>query len=98
MERAEGRDAILVAELEARVAALEEALARRSHLLRELQRHLCRRDLMTLDRLVAGLSPLPADDPLAWDETLEPRLADVEDLLVGLWRSVAPQPPLDHGD
>jgi hypothetical protein len=87
--------AVRVARLEAQVAALEEALRRRSRELRELQRHLCARDLLILDRIAAGLPALPPVDPLAWQETLDTREADVAELLTELWRSVAPPPPLD---
>lgn len=87
---------LLVAELQARVAALEAELARRSAELSALQRTLCRRDLVTLDRLAAGLPPLPPPDPLDWEETLEPRSADVEEVLTTLWQAVAP--PAERAD
>ena len=85
---------IQIARLEARVAALEDALGRRSKLLRKLQEHLCARDLVLLGRLEAGLPPLPRFqvDPLLWGETHTFVAAEVEELLEDLWISVTPGP------
>jgi hypothetical protein len=83
-----------IARLEARVAALEEALVRRSRELLELQGHLCGRDVALLARVEAGLPLLPAGplDPELWRETTQLTAADVEETLRGLWSSLAPGP------
>lgn len=84
---------IRIAELEARVHALEAALARRSDELRRLQRHLSKRDLIALARLSEGLLPLPlrAYEPALWRETTGLEEASVEDVLLDLWRSLYPE-------
>jgi hypothetical protein len=81
-----------IARLEARVAALEAALAERSQLLRLIQRHVCGRDLLVISRLLSGLPPLPrgAYEPGFWRETTELTAADIEETLQDLWTSVAP--------
>ena len=81
-----------IARLEARVAALEEALARRSRELRALQRHLCPTDLAILTRVTNGLPPLPSQafEPELWNETTELRPADVGETIQDLWASLAP--------
>ena len=81
-----------IARLQARVAALEEAVERRSQLLSLLQEHVCTRDLVLIGRLEAGLPPLPrfAVDPLLWEESVEPLSADVDEVLEDLWLSVTP--------
>ncbi|MCP4659874.1 MAG: hypothetical protein GY856_31105 [bacterium] len=80
-----------LAYLEARVEALEAALAARSRQLRQLQEHLLPEDLLLLSRLANGLPPLPrqAYDLSLWTETTEMTPADVEDTLRDLWRSLA---------
>ena len=82
----------LIARLEARVAALEAALERRSAQLRRLQQHLGARDLAVLARLESGLPPLPAGpfEPDLWRETTALTTADVGATLRDLWRSLAP--------
>lgn len=89
-ETADPRRAI--ARLEARVAALEEILAERSRELQLIQQHVCRRDLLLISRLRAGLPPLPrgAYDPAFWRETVELENADVEETLSDLWASILP--------
>lgn len=89
-----------IARLEARVAALEEALAARSRELRLLQQHACPRDLVLLARLRAGLPPLPrgAYEPGFWRETTELTEADVEETLRDLWSSVLPPGGAAPGD
>jgi hypothetical protein len=84
--------ALQIARLQARVAALEAALERRSGLLRKIQEHVCVRDLVLIGRLEAGLPPLPrfAADPLLWQETTEPLAADVDEVLADLWLSLTP--------
>ena len=92
--------ALQIARLEARVAALEAALERRSRLLRRLQEHACTRDLVLIGRLEAGLPPLPRFpvDPLVWGEAAEPVAADVDELLADLWQSLAPPANGEGGD
>lgn len=87
-------DALRIARLEARVAALEAALVHRSNELRELQRHLSSRELLNLSRLVGGLPPLPRGryDLEVWRETTALSTANVEETLLDLWQSLAPAP------
>ena len=89
-----------IARLEGRVAALEEALERRSRELCQLQRLLPARELAALSRLLAGLPPSPASpyDPLHWRETTFLTDADVEETLTDLWRTVAPPAPASAAD
>ncbi len=79
------RDAEL-AELRARVAALERLLERRSHELRALAQELCTRDLQ---RALDGYLPVsPSLRQLdAWHETHAMRPADIEEALADLWRA-----------
>lgn len=79
-----------VARLEARVAALEALLERRSRELRLIQGHLCHRDLVIVARVAAGLAPLPAGsfDPDSWAGDTELRRAEVGETLEALWRSL----------
>ncbi|HUP22823.1 MAG TPA: hypothetical protein VNB06_07770 [Thermoanaerobaculia bacterium] len=81
-----------IARLEARVAALEEALVVRSRELRLLIEHLDERELLILSRIHAGLPPRPryAFEPALWRETTELTTAEVEPVLEDLWRSIAP--------
>jgi len=81
-----------IAELEAQVEGLEAALARRSRELRHLQDQLCRRDLVTLSRLAAGLPALAhgAYEPELWRETTAFTVAEVDETLADLWRSLPP--------
>jgi hypothetical protein len=78
--------------LEGRVAALEEALEQRSAELRLIQRHVCRRDLVLISRLLAGLPLLPrgAYEPAFWPETTALLEADVDTTLEDLWISLFP--------
>ena len=81
-----------IARLAAKVEALEAALAKRSRLLRLLQRYLSARDLVLLSRLEDGLTPLPwhDNDLAAWEETTSLRPAEVGETLEELWASLAP--------
>jgi hypothetical protein len=83
---------VRIAYLEGRVAALEEALEQRSAELRTIQRHVCRRDLILISRLLAGLPLLPrgAYEPAFWHETTVLSGADVESTLADLWSSLFP--------
>lgn len=86
--------ALRIARLEARVATLEEALAKRSNELRELQRLLPSRELLNLSRLAGGLPPVPRGryDLEVWRETTALSTANVEETLLDLWQSLAPSP------
>jgi hypothetical protein len=84
------RAMLRITELEARVAGLEAALERRSRELRELQRHLCPRDLALLGRIASGLPAASPLDSLDWEESTDVRSAEVDEVLRGLWASVAP--------
>ena len=81
-----------IAFLEARVAALEAALRRRSRIQRLIQREVCAHDLLVISRIEAGLPPLPrqAYELGLWHETTELTEADVEESLRDLWRSLTP--------
>jgi hypothetical protein len=81
-----------IVELEAQVEALTAALVRRSRELRLLQGHLCRRDLVTLSRLAAGLPAFArgAYEPDLWRETTALTSAEVDITLEDLWRSLLP--------
>ncbi|MDP9122137.1 MAG: hypothetical protein M3O15_12365 [Acidobacteriota bacterium] len=85
-----------IARLEARVAALEEALEQRSRELRLIQSQVCKRDLIIISRLLAGLPALPlgAYEPAFWRETTGLAMAEVDDTLKDLWSSLIPQQPL----
>lgn len=84
-----------IARLEGRVAALEDALERRSEEVRLLQQHLSQRDLAQWERLASGLSPLPqlACEPGFWRETRELSEAEVPETLSALWSSIYPSAP-----
>jgi hypothetical protein len=84
-----------IVELEAQVAGLTAALNQRSRELRILQRHLCRRDLITLSRLSAGLPALArgAYEPDLWRETTDFTPAEVDETLADLWQSLVPFAP-----
>jgi hypothetical protein len=81
-----------IAELEAQVAALEAALARRSRELRELQGHLCHRDLVALSRLLTGFPAVERGTytPDLWQETAAFTAAEVDLTLEDLWQSLLP--------
>jgi hypothetical protein len=83
-----------IARLEGRVAALEDALDRRSRELRLLQSALCPRDLVQLARIADGLPPLPlvAHQPEYWTETTVISPAELESTLEDLWLSLTPSP------
>jgi hypothetical protein len=85
-----------IAELEAQVAGLEAALTQRSRELRVLQGHLCRRDLITLSRLSAGLPALARGtyEPDLWHETTDFTSAEVDSTLNDLWQSLVPFAPV----
>ena len=82
-----------IARLEARVAALEDALIRRSVELRVLQSHLCAADLAMLVRIVHGLPAATRTDfdVELWHETTDLTSGEVEDTLRDLWASLAPE-------
>jgi hypothetical protein len=86
----------MVEQLEARVAALEQLLADRSRLLRQLARVICEDDLMSLSRLTVGQPPIPrAGFGLrGWRETTTVSAGDVDKTMAELWRAAAP-PALD---
>jgi hypothetical protein len=88
--RSPADDSPTIARLEARVAALEAALERRSRELRRIQAELPARDLVVLSRRLAGLPPSPVSpyDPEHWRETTELTAAEVEETLSDLWRSL----------
>ena len=83
-----------IARLEGRIAALENALDRRSRELLLLQSVLCRADLLQLARIADGLSPLPriAHQPEYWTETTAIMKADLESTLEDLWSSLTASP------
>lgn len=89
-----------IALLEARVAALEEAIERRSRELRRIQQQVCRRDLLSISRLQAGFPPMPrgAYELTFWHETVGLRAADVEETLADLWRSLSPPRDSDQDE
>lgn len=85
-------EATRMAELEARVAALEEILEARSDRLRRLQRRLCRRDLRLLHAIFSGEAGATSTLDLAsWQETTALTPAEVEETLDTLWASVERQ-------
>jgi len=86
----------MVEQLEARVAALEQLLADRSRLLRQLARVICEDDLISLSRLTVGQPPIPrAGFGLrGWRETTSVSSGDVDKTMAELWRTAAP-PALD---
>jgi len=89
-----------IAELEAQVAELEATLHRRSRELRQLQRHLCPRDLTILARLAAGLPAIPprrAFDLELWAEDHDLQAADVGETLREVWTSLAPVEEVHDG-
>jgi hypothetical protein len=88
-----------IAYLEGRVTALEEALVQRSSELRLIQRHVCRRDIILISRLLAGLPLLPrgAYEPAFWQETTALSGADVGTTLKDLWISLFPLDPAVPG-
>ncbi|HVT16699.1 MAG TPA: hypothetical protein VHQ90_11050 [Thermoanaerobaculia bacterium] len=92
---ASSEETLLIARLEARIAALEAALDQRSRDLRLLQRHACKRDLIAIERLAAGLPPLPlgAFEPVFWQETTDLTQEDVRETLEDLWASLAQVEP-----
>ena len=83
-----------IARLEGRIATLESALDRRSQELILLQSVLCRADLLQLERIADGLSPLPriAHQPEYWTETTVILPANLEATLEDLWSSLSPIP------
>lgn len=89
-------EARLISQLQARVAALEELLERRSRELRTIQKHVCHRDLLVISRVCAGLSPLPfgAFHPDFWQETTNLTPAEIEPTLDALWSSLDVAEPL----
>lgn len=72
-----------IAFLEARVAALEEALRRRSRTLCAIQSEVCPTDLQSIARIEAG----PTAEPSRLPETTELMPADVEATMHELWRA-----------
>ena len=96
MVNGEGDTAATVARLESRVKSLEQLLADRSRLLRQLARVVCEDDLMSLSRLTVGQPPIPrAGFGLrGWRETTAVSGGDVDKTMAELWRAAAP-PALD---
>ena len=83
---AETPDSARIAELEARVAALERALRRRSRQLREIQRCVCSADLLAIDAIAAGRAPAAQFEGLdGWEEDNHLTAADVGETLDALW-------------
>lgn len=80
-----------IAELESRVAALEQALAKRSQELRLIQKHACSTDLVLIHRVSCGLPPLPqyAYELSRWNESPHLNPAEVEKALTDLWSYVS---------
>lgn len=76
-----------IAELEARVATLEEALVKRSRQLRLIQKYACSTDLVLIHRVSCGLPPLPqyAYELSRWTETTDLNPSEVEKALTDLW-------------
>ena len=76
-----------IAELEARVVALESALEKRSRELRLIQKHACSTDLVLIHRINCGLPPLPqyAYELSRWNESPHLTPAEVEKALTDLW-------------
>jgi hypothetical protein len=97
--RAFESEAEQIAYLQARVGLLEEELARRSRIIIQTERLLCRRDQVIVARANAGLAPLPpyAFDPTWWRETIELLPAEVEPILDDLWLSLFPLPEIEPG-
>jgi hypothetical protein len=83
------------AELTARIAALEQALERRSRELRALVLTLEAHDLENLTRIKTGLAPLPRwpFHPRTWRESTALRPARVLPVLRTLWAAT----PRDRG-
>ena len=83
-------DRLKIAELEARVAALEQALEKRSRELRLIQKFACSTDLVLIHRVSCGLPPLPqyAYELSRWTETTNLTPSDVEKALTDLWTYV----------
>ena len=80
-----------IAELRARVAALEQALERRSQELRQLQQLACLDDLLKIDQLCtqSGRGSGLGFDPSSWQESHRMQPSDAEETLRQLWRSLA---------
>lgn len=79
-----------IAELEARVDALEEAVRKRSRELRLIQRHACSTDLVLIHRVTTGLPPLPqfAYELSRWNESTTLATSEVEKAITDLWSYV----------
>lgn len=80
-----GVDLLRIAELEARIAALEELLEAKSEVLRRLQRHLSAPDLASLEEDAAGDQGAHGLDLIASPESTALTSAEVEETLVELW-------------
>lgn len=92
--------ALSIAQLTARLEALEVALRSRSQELRQLQRMLCLEDLQKLEHLRSGKRPVSsvAFETEAWIETHELTPAKVAPTLRDLWSSLrAPAAALPRG-
>jgi hypothetical protein len=87
-----------IAQLEARVAALEAALQRRSLQLRQIQQAVCPQDLGLVARILEASDAVAggAFDPAFLLEGPHLRPVDVAEALDELWRRSAP--PRDGGD
>ncbi|MEJ2084355.1 MAG: hypothetical protein P8Y44_01585 [Acidobacteriota bacterium] len=84
-------DKVKIAELEARVASLEQALEKRSRELRLIQKFACSTDLVLIHRVSCGLPPLPqyAYELSRWTESTSLTRSDVEKALTDLWGYVS---------
>ncbi len=84
------QDDLKIAELEARVDALEEAVRKRSRELRLIQKHACSTDLVLIHRITTGLPPLPqfAYELSRWNESTTLSTTDVKKALTDLWSYV----------
>jgi hypothetical protein len=85
----------LLAALQAQVAALEASLERRSRILEALIATLDTHQLETLERLEAGLPPLPRGPfaPATWSETTAFRPSHVLPALRALWAATPADRP-----
>jgi hypothetical protein len=76
--------------LRARIKELEQALRRKSAVLRILERELCPYDSVLLTRIVTSGLPYPESDPslLGASDTMRLQASEVESTLAQVWRSL----------
>jgi hypothetical protein len=79
-----------IVRLRARIQELEQALQRKSTVLRILERELCQQDSILLTRIAARGSPYPGSDPslLGAGDTIRLQNSGVESTLAQVWRSL----------